>query len=83
MSLASCRECGGQVSTEAGTCPHCGVGNPAHTRQGAQRAHQEKRTGAATVGTGVFAGIAGCIIVPIVIGFILMILVATCFMVGV
>jgi hypothetical protein len=25
MALKSCRECGKQVSTEAATCPHCGV----------------------------------------------------------
>jgi predicted amidophosphoribosyltransferase len=29
MALASCKECGGQVSTEAKTCPHCGKPNPA------------------------------------------------------
>jgi len=29
MALKPCRECGGQVSTTANTCPHCGVKNPA------------------------------------------------------
>lgn len=29
MALAPCRECGAQVSTEAQTCPHCGVARPA------------------------------------------------------
>ena len=29
MALTSCRECGQQVSTEAATCPHCGVADPA------------------------------------------------------
>ena len=29
MALAPCRECGRQVSTEAATCRHCGVGRPA------------------------------------------------------
>jgi hypothetical protein len=28
MSLATCRECQGQVSTEATSCPHCGAPNP-------------------------------------------------------
>ena len=28
MALQSCRECGQQVSTEAATCPRCGVPNP-------------------------------------------------------
>ena len=32
MALAPCRECGREVSTEAQTCPQCGV--PAPTREG-------------------------------------------------
>lgn len=28
MALRKCRECGGQVSSEAPTCPHCGVKKP-------------------------------------------------------
>jgi len=32
MALEPCRECGQQVSTEAPTCPHCGVPSP--TREG-------------------------------------------------
>jgi RNA polymerase subunit RPABC4/transcription elongation factor Spt4 len=28
MALKPCRECGGQVSTEAEVCPHCGVRSP-------------------------------------------------------
>lgn len=28
MALKKCRECGGQVSSEAATCPHCGVKKP-------------------------------------------------------
>ena len=28
MALKPCRECGEQVSTEAKTCPHCGVKRP-------------------------------------------------------
>lgn len=28
MSVQSCRECGGVVSTEASTCPHCGAPEP-------------------------------------------------------
>jgi uncharacterized membrane protein YdbT with pleckstrin-like domain len=28
MALASCRECGREVSTEAATCPQCGVPSP-------------------------------------------------------
>jgi hypothetical protein len=29
MALTPCRECGLQVSTEAATCPHCGIALPA------------------------------------------------------
>src|SRR5438105_1794459 len=28
MALAQCRECGRNVSTEASSCPHCGVPGP-------------------------------------------------------
>lgn len=28
MALVPCRECGAQISTEAATCPRCGVSNP-------------------------------------------------------
>ena len=31
MALRPCRECGQQVSTEAASCPRCGVPNPAST----------------------------------------------------
>jgi hypothetical protein len=29
MALTQCSECGGQVSTGAATCPHCGIASPA------------------------------------------------------
>jgi len=29
MALGSCKECGKQVSSEAETCPHCGIRDPA------------------------------------------------------
>ena len=32
MALKPCRECGQQVSTDAETCPHCGVRSPTATR---------------------------------------------------
>jgi TM2 domain-containing membrane protein YozV len=31
MALMYCRECGKQVSSEAPTCPHCGVPQPVFT----------------------------------------------------
>ena len=29
MSMVRCRECGGEVSSQAAVCPHCGVAEPA------------------------------------------------------
>lgn len=29
MAIARCRECGGEVSSEAVVCPHCGIRDPA------------------------------------------------------
>jgi hypothetical protein len=29
MSITRCRECGGDVSSEAVVCPHCGIRDPA------------------------------------------------------
>lgn len=31
MALTSCRECGKGVSTQAATCPHCGMREPSRT----------------------------------------------------
>ena len=28
MALGKCKECGGQVSSDAETCPHCGANKP-------------------------------------------------------
>lgn len=47
MALAPCRECGKQVSTEASTCPDCGVPHPTGTA-----------TVSGDVGHGVASGIA-------------------------
>ena len=33
MALTKCRECGKDVSTDAATCPHCGVADPGGTGQ--------------------------------------------------
>ena len=35
MALLPCRECAREVSTEAASCPHCGVPNPARGRNAA------------------------------------------------
>ncbi len=42
MALAACRECGQKVSTEAPSCPHCGVPSPVMTeRQRKEAAYQQ------------------------------------------
>ena len=33
MALGSCRECGQQISTEALSCPHCGVPSPTESEE--------------------------------------------------
>jgi tetratricopeptide (TPR) repeat protein len=35
MALRSCRECGANISTEAQTCPHCGVPDPTKDKSAA------------------------------------------------
>jgi hypothetical protein len=37
MALVHCRECAKDVSTEAATCPHCGIGSPAPQQPVANR----------------------------------------------
>jgi TM2 domain-containing membrane protein YozV len=39
MALVPCRECSGQVSTEAQQCPHCGMPSPAALLHAAAQAH--------------------------------------------
>lgn len=34
MALTPCRECGGQVSTEAAFCPHCGAAQKVASQPG-------------------------------------------------
>ena len=38
MALKACRECGKEVSTEARTCPHCGVKDPTGSLAAMQKA---------------------------------------------
>ena len=38
MALKACRECGKDVSTEAKTCPHCGVKDPSGAIAAGQKA---------------------------------------------
>ena len=44
MALAHCRECGGEVSSEAVVCPHCGIRDPAvAAARAGTRVHQDDR----------------------------------------
>lgn len=63
MALTSCRECRRQVSTEASTCPHCGVADPA----GAAAAAKERS--AKTTRNGCL-GCLGVIVLLWAIGYI-------------
>ena len=31
MAMTACRECGREVSDQAGNCPHCGIDRPGST----------------------------------------------------
>ena len=42
MPLQPCRECGEMVSTEASTCPKCGVPNPTKTVEAIEAANSEQ-----------------------------------------
>lgn len=77
MPLEPCRECGQNVSTEAASCPHCGVPSP----NGAPMVPQRPPAPAASAGTvarGVFTGILGCAAAPFVVLFVLLILMGMC-----
>lgn len=81
MALATCRECGHRVSTAAATCPGCGVANPAGTRAG-QRAADDQKGGSGAVAQGVFEGIVGCIMAPVLLAavcLVLFLLYSSCF----
>ena len=41
MVMSVCRECGGQASTDAANCPHCGAPNPASSGLPAQPRPQQ------------------------------------------
>ena len=72
--LVPCRVCGKQISSDAPSCPECGAPNPGGSAgtQGPVVAGESQKTGAGTVAAGVFSGIAGCVIVPLIILFFLL-----------
>lgn len=55
MAIKLCRECGNQVSTEAATCPKCGVDEPGRELgPGEEITPQAKAKAMQTVGCTIF-----------------------------
>jgi hypothetical protein len=63
MALAQCRECAGEVSTYASTCPHCGAPSPV-ARPVVMR---QNRTGRRVLR---FAGISAIVVVGVLVALI-------------
>lgn len=79
MALYPCRECRTQVGGEAPTCPKCGTPWPAHSEDVARRQMAASggrggggAVGAGTIAKGVFGGILGCIVAPIILMFVVL-----------
>lgn len=70
MPLAPCRECGQDVSTEAETCPACGVSGPTNLPCPKCGSGNTKRASLWAVALGSFVGGSCMIWIPIV-GWIL------------
>src|ERR1700674_1936975 len=82
MALKACRECGAQVSTEAETCPHCGVRAP--TLASSETSNQatfhhlvsfDKGRATAVIGLGailhiIFFGLLGTVLITIGLVFL-------------
>ena len=47
MALTTCKECNKEVSTEAKTCPYCGIDNPGFSDPGVIASCGHRRLGAA------------------------------------
>ena len=63
MAIMKCRECGGKVSSEAATCPHCGVNQPALQKQTTSIGAAKKKSS--------FWKIAGLVVLVLwIIGFV-------------
>lgn len=52
MALEECRECGGQISTEAETCPNCGVPDPTGSGGPERQATSDNDSSGNAVGKG-------------------------------
>lgn len=70
MPLYSCPVCLNPVSGAAPYCPRCG-----HPIAAARRNRGASANG---IAKGVFLGLAGCFVLPYLIGIVFMVLLATC-----
>lgn len=66
MSLAACRECGREVSTEAETCPACGVSGPTNVPCKKCGSGDTKPASLGKVALGSFIGGSCMIWIPVV-----------------
>jgi uncharacterized paraquat-inducible protein A len=60
MALTTCKECGGQVSSEAAACPHCGY-----------QLKQQATSGSSKFGLGCLVLIGLAIVLPFITAIIL------------
>lgn len=67
--MTSCRECGASVSTEAKTCPHCGVVAPGGTPE--YEKPPPKEHSSVSKGFGHSFGVAGGCLVMVVLAIVL------------
>lgn len=85
MAIEPCRECGNEVSTQAESCPNCGAPNPTAStpparNTGSGTARKTTTEGSASAGSagdvakGVFGGILGCVVAPLIVSFLLFLL---------
>lgn len=74
MALATCRECGREVSTEASACPHCGARDPAVVREGTEGTPPPKSDPGMTSFKIIIGGCLGLVVAAVLI----LIFVAVC-----
>ena len=60
MAVMECQECGGDVSTEAKFCPHCGIEDPLGERARKKERRKERLAEAAGAVSGVGCMGLGC-----------------------
>lgn len=61
MALTTCRECGKQVSTEAESCPHCGVVKPFRPQKYGRAVNPQRKYPGPKIVTGVIAAVCAVV----------------------